>query len=200
MNGPKQVTFNLRRPNVLPQCLLQVPVDGSWFGGRPGSPVGTYRRELVQEDEVRYLLQGEQQTPTQPKEIIEIRCESAAMGVNLLLQGKIDVLDQLFPADAVRLQSQNKIRVVNYPLPTVHMLVPCSDHPYLAERLFRRALVYGTNREDILRGELLEGLESNGCRVLSGPFPAGIRQNDPLGYAYDQDWQLGRTSRRSLDC
>ena len=38
MNGPKQVTFNLRRPNVLPICLLQVPVDGSWFGGEPNSP------------------------------------------------------------------------------------------------------------------------------------------------------------------
>ena len=51
---------------------------------------------------------------------------------------------------------------------------------------FRRALMYGTNRQDILAGELLEGLESDGCRVLSGPFPAGLAQNDPLGYAYDQ--------------
>ncbi len=25
-----------------------------------------------------------------------------------------------------------------------------------------------------------------GCRVLSGPFPAGMEINDPLGYAYDQ--------------
>ena len=33
---------------------------------------------------------------------------------------------------------------------------------------------------------LLEGLDSPGCRVLSGPFPAGIEPNDPLGYAYDQ--------------
>lgn len=187
MNGPKQVTFNLRRPNVLPQCLLQVQVDGSWFGGEPGSPTGDYRRDSVQDDQVRYLLKGEQQTPTQPKEIVEIRCQSAADGVTLLLQGEIDVLDQLFPADAVRLKRSNRIRVSNYPLPTVHMLVPCSDHPYLAQRLFRRALVYGTNREDILRGELLEGLDSEGCRVLSGPFPAGLEPNDPLGYAYDQN-------------
>jgi ABC-type transport system substrate-binding protein len=187
MNGPKQVKFNLRRPNVLPVSLLQVPVDGSWFGGEVGSPTGEYRRESIEDDRVRYVLSGPPITPTQPREIVEIRCESAAQGVNLLLQGEIDVLDQLFPADAVRLRKNKTVRVFNYPLPTIHMLVPCSDHPYLSQRTFRRALVYGTNREDILQGELLEGLETVGCRILSGPFPAGSQQNDPLAYAYDQN-------------
>lgn len=186
LEGPQQVTFNLRRPNVLPIALLQVMVDGSWFGGQPGSPTGDYRRDVVEDDIVRYVLTGEPETPAQPREIVEIRSASAADSVNLLLQGRVDVLDQLFPADAVRLSRSKAIKVVNYPLPTVHMLIPCSDHPFLAERTFRRALVYGTNREDILQGELLENLESEGCRVLSGPFPAGLELNDPLGYAYDQ--------------
>ena len=186
--GPSQVTFNLKRPHVLPICLLQVPVDGGWFGGKPGSPTGDYRRDLIEDDAklIRYVLSGEPKTPDQPREIVETRMPSGAEGVGMLLQGEVDVLDQLFPADAVRLSKSRNIRVVNYPLPTVHMLVPCSDHPYLAERTFRRALVYGINREDILGGELLEGLESEGCRVLSGPFPAGLELNDPLGYAYDQ--------------
>lgn len=186
LSGPRQVTFDLRRPNVLPISLLQIPVDGSWFGGKPNSPTGDYRRDVVEETLVRYVLTGKPKTPTQPREIVEIRTKSASDGVNLLLQGKIDVLDQLFPADAVRLSREKSIRVANYPLPTVHMLVPCSDHPFIAERTFRRALLYGINREDILQGELLESLESEGCRVLSGPFPAGLELNDPLGYAYDQ--------------
>ena len=186
LRGPQQVTFNLRRPHVLPISLLQIPVDGGWFGGEPLSPTGDYRRDVVEEDLVRYVLSGPPRTPTQPREIVEIRSKSAAEGVNLLLQGRVDVLDQLFPADAVRLRKSKRIKVANYPLPTVHMLVPCSDHPYVAERTFRRALLYGINRQDILTGELLEGLKSEGCRVLSGPFPAGIELNDPLGYAYDQ--------------
>lgn len=187
--GPQQVTFNLRRPHVLPISLLQIPVDGSWFGGEPGSPTGDYRPDTVEENAevVRYVLRGEPKTPTQPREIVETRLASGADGVAKLLQGEVDVLDQLFPADAIRLSKSKSIKVVKYPLPTVHMLVPCSDHPYLAERTFRRALVYGINRQDILNGELLEGLRSEGCRVLSGPFPAGIEPNDPLGYAYDQD-------------
>ncbi|MGB1813934.1 MAG: ABC transporter substrate-binding protein [Rubripirellula sp.] len=186
LEGPKQVSFNLRRPNVLPTSLLQIPVDGSWFGDKPLSPTGDYRRQEVDDDEVRYVLSGEPKTEMQPREIVEVRCASAADAVNLLLQGEVDVLDQLFPADAVRLQRSKSIKVSNYPLPTVHMLVPCSDHAYLAERTFRRALLYGINRQDILQGELLEGLEFEGCRVLSGPFPAGIELNDPLGYGYDE--------------
>lgn len=187
LQGPQQVTFNLRRPHVLPICLLQIPVDGSWFGGEPRSPTGDYRRDAVEKDLVRYVLSGSPKVPTQPREIVEIRSASASDGVSALLQGRIDVLDQLFPADAVRLSKSRDIKVANYPLPTVHMLIPCSEHPYLAERTFRRALLYGINRQDILTGELLEGLESEGCRVLSGPFPAGIELNDPLGYAYDQN-------------
>ncbi len=186
LDGPKQISFNLRRPNVLPTCLLQIPVDGSWFGDKPLSPTGDYRRQEVGEEEVRYVLSGAPKTETQPREIVEVRCASAADAVNLLLQGEVDVLDQLFPADAVRLKRSKSIKVANYPLPTVHMLVPCSDHAYLAERTFRRALLYGINRQDILKGELLEGLEFEGCRVLSGPFPAGIELNDPLGYGYDE--------------
>ncbi len=186
LDGPLQVTFNLRRPHVLPTSLLQIPVDGSWFGGAPNSPTGDYRKESVEDEIVRYVLSGDPKVATQPREIVEIRSRSASEGVSALLQGRIDVLDQLFPADAVRLSKSKKVKVANYPLPTVHMLVPCSDHPFLAERTFRRALLYGINRQDILSGELLEGLESEGCRVLSGPFPAGLELNDPLGYAYDQ--------------
>ncbi|WP_146532157.1 ABC transporter substrate-binding protein [Rubripirellula reticaptiva] len=186
--GPQQVGFNLRRPHVLPISLLQIPVDGSWFGDKPDSPTGDYRPDETakNDDVVRYVLRGEPKTPTQPRELVEMRMTSGADGVAKLLQGEVDVLDQLFPADAIRLSKSKNIKVVKYPLPTVHMLVPCSDHPYMSERTFRRALLYGINREDILNGELLEGLRSEGCRVLSGPFPAGIEINDPLGYAYDQ--------------
>jgi len=185
LDGPKQVTCDLVRPNVMPAALLQMTVDGAWFGGEPGSPTGDYRRGELEDDTVRYKLVGEPRTPTQPREIVEIQTESAAEAVKMLMKGEVDVLDQLFPADAVRLRDIREIRVENYPLPSVHMLVPCSDHAFLAERTFRRALVYGTSRDDILNGELLEGLKVPGCQVLSGPFPAGIETNDPLGYAYD---------------
>ncbi len=186
LDGPNTVQCFLRRPHVLPESLLQIPVDGSWFGLEPGSPTAAYRRDEFSDDLVRYMLAAEPEFPEQLREIDEFRTRSASEGVTQLLQGELDVLDQLFPADAIRLRKSRDIVVQNYPLPTVHMLVPCSDHPYLAERVFRRALVYGTNREDILNGELLENFEAKGCQVLSGPFPAGLEPDDPLGYAYDR--------------
>ena len=186
LEGPKSVQCLLRRPHVLPTSLLQVPVDAGWFGGQPGAPTGKYKRDVADENMVRYVLKKAPEFPEQLREIVEIRSPSASEAVGLLLQGELDVLDQLFPADAIRLKKSRSIKVENYPLPTVHMLVPCSDHTHLSERTFRRALVYGTNREDILKGELLESLEFPGCRVVSGPFPAGIEMDDPLGYAYDQ--------------
>ncbi len=106
--------------------------------------------------------------------------------VQNLLKGEIDVIDHLFPADAQRLSEMKGVRVASFPLPSVHMLVPCSDHKFLADRNFRRALQYAINREDILKGELLQNREIPGCRVISGPFPAGLDVSDPLGYAYDE--------------
>lgn len=187
IENPKRISFNLRRPNVLPICLLQIPVDGGWFGDDPGSPTGDYRLDVQTDDEVRFILRDQPRTATQPREIVERRLSSGSEGVDLLVQGEIDVCDQLFPADAKRLERVDGIKVASYPLPTVHMLVPCSDHAFLNDRTFRRALTYGIDRQDILRGELLGGREFKGCQVISGPFPAGVDQSDSLGYAYNYD-------------
>ncbi|KAA5541003.1 peptide ABC transporter substrate-binding protein [Roseiconus nitratireducens] len=189
IDGPRRVECVLRRPHVLPTCLLQLKVDASWFGGEEDGPTGDYRIGSVEDAESRFVLTDQARQANsdsgKPREIVEIRCDSGSEAVSKLLQGEIDVLDQLFPADALRLKSRRDVKVVEYPLPTIHMLVPCSDHEFLADKNFRRALLYGIDREDILKGELLENLESPGCKVLSGPFPAGMDLNDPLGYAYD---------------
>ena len=191
IDGPSRIQCLLRRPNVLPTCLLQINVDASWFGGEKGGHTGDYRIASVDENETRFLLTEAAKKASgddgKPREILEVRCGSGSEAVAKLLQGQIDVLDQLFPADAIRLKLKRGIRVVQYPLPTIHMLVPCSEHKFLADKNFRRALLYGIDRQDILQGELLENLESPGCKVLSGPFPAGMDENDPLSYAYDQD-------------
>ncbi|WP_235935166.1 ABC transporter substrate-binding protein [Candidatus Laterigemmans baculatus] len=187
--GPKRLDIFLRRPHVLPQSLLQVKVDGSWVGLPENSPTGAYRvaDEQYEEGVTRYLLAEDlPYEGGRPREVAEVQQDDAAGGVASLLRGDLDVLDHLFPADAARLRDAPNIRVENYPLPTVHLLIPTSDHPYLSERTFRRALVYGINRQDILKGELLGNTSLPGCRVISGPFPAGVTPDDPLAYAYDE--------------
>lgn len=189
IDGTNRIQCVLRRPHVLPNCLLQINVDASWFGGKQGGATGDYNIDFVDDKETRFMLTEDARRASKdsgkPREIVEVRCSSGSDAVSKLLSGEIDVLDQLFPADAIKLKERRDVKVVEYPLPTIHMLVPCSDHEFIADKNFRRALLYGIDREDILKGELLENLDSPGCRVLSGPFPAGLSQDDPLGYAYD---------------
>src|SRR6056297_609252 len=187
VTSPRSIQCTLRRPHVLPSSLLQILVDGRWISDDPETPTGAYRRDVRESDLTRYnLTQPDPDFPTQPREIVEVDSPNAADAVTSLLRGEVDILDRLFPADAERLRGSSQVQVKQYPLPTVHMLIPCSDHPYLAERTFRRALMYAINRQDILQGELLERREIEGCRVISGPFPSGLTENDPLGYAYNE--------------
>jgi hypothetical protein len=186
LHGPQELNCLLRRPNVLPSSLLQIRIDGEMLGLSPGDSSGVYRRALEEAGEVRFKLVGEPANPTQPREVVELKMIDAQTAVSSLIRGEVDVIDHLFPSDAASLRKSRRIVVEDFPLPTVHMLIPCSDHKFLADRNFRRALLYGINREDILKGELLANQTFPGCRVISGPFPAGIEPNDPLAYAYDE--------------
>ncbi|MBI2477657.1 MAG: hypothetical protein HYV60_03120, partial [Planctomycetia bacterium] len=185
-----RVDVNLRRSHVLPQSLLRVPMSASiqQDGKEALEGTGSFRVDIQGDRETRFLLKDF--TPgSRLAELIEQRFDDAQSALNALRRGRIDVIDRLFPSDAARLKDQlgrdSDLVLQPYSLPTVHMLVPKSDHPYLGNANFRRALVFGIDRKRILHEELLGGHEIPGCRVLSGPFPAGIDQTDPLGYAYD---------------
>ena len=198
-----QVDVDLRRSHVMPQSLLGKPITATKLLGSNELVDGTgqFRLTTRTDTELRFLFKGFQPN-SRLAEVIEQRFDDAQGALNALRRGQIDVIDRLFPSDAARLQSQiagnSQLTLEQYALPTVHMLIPKSEHPYLQNRNFRRALIFGIDREMILRQELLGGRDVPGCRVINGPFPAGIDQNDPLGYAYDHSlderkWNAGLT-------
>lgn len=180
-----QVIVQLRRPNVLPHALLQwmLPGEDGELSGLPGD----YRLEAEDEPETSFVLSEQSATPEQPVEVVEVFYSNPKEAVNDLLRGEIDVLDQLYPADAKRLEVNSQLFVGRYALPTTHMLIPVSDNLYLANSKFRRALLYSTNREAILTGELLGSTNTDDGRLISGPFPVGDGEVDPLAYAYNPD-------------
>ncbi len=181
-NTANQVTVKLKRPNVLPHALMQWTLPKtSIFGTLPGS----YDLGVEEQREASFVLRDREKLNGQPLEIVEVFYDDPQVAVNDLLRGELDVLDQLYPADAQRLSLDKRIRIGSYALPTVHMLVPVSDNPYLAKDKFRRALMYATNREAMLTGELLNSTRSEDGRLISGPFPIGTGGTDPLAYAYD---------------
>lgn len=199
-----QVLIQLQRPNVLPHALLQWTLPSPVVSDQPTSAdnsgqvvaegtqqllPGDYQVAASEDREAAFALRPGVERNGQPAEVIEVFYDDPRLAVNDLLRGEIDVLDQLYPADAKRLASDPRVRVGAYALPTTHMLIPLSAHPYLANAKFRRALLYATNRSGMLTGELLNSSDPTDGRLVSGPFPLGDGINDPLSYAYNKSVQ-----------
>lgn len=181
-NSAQQLTVQLKRPSVLPHALMQ------WLlanGAYAGSLKGSYLNQPTDQNETSFIYRGSAPPNGQPVEIVEVFFDDPKMAVNELLRGELDILDQLYPADAKRLAIDPRIRIGAYALPSVHMVIPVSDHPYLAKDKFKRALLYASNRQEMLRGELLNSDRSEDGRLISGPFPIGEGNADQLSYAYD---------------
>ncbi|MCC6123597.1 MAG: hypothetical protein IT426_01405 [Pirellulales bacterium] len=123
--------------------------------------------------------------PAQPKEAIVRHYPFGANAIRALKRGEIQVLDRVAPWNLPALKNDPKITVGKYGVPLVHCLVPNFRRQPTANRAFRRALAYGLHREAIL-AQIVGKEPLEGCRVVSGPFPAGLSSDDPLNYAYDE--------------
>jgi tetratricopeptide (TPR) repeat protein len=188
---------HFRRPHVLPEAILQVYIDSQLADDDPGRIDGPF--VLASEDEVdsryranpnnRFPYQSEDPDFVSPAEIVERLFEDNEKAVRALKAGEVDVLDHLSPVDAIPLMGDPSIRVKPYALPTVHMLIPNMEREHMQNDLVRKAVVFGIRRDVILDDLLMRGHRVPGCRLISGPFAAGISREDPLSYAYDQTIQ-----------
>ena len=187
VSGPERLKLRFRRPHVLPQAFLQWPIER--VDSNSGPPGVLYKLKGDQGQVRRFeWAPTTQAAEFQPMEIQEILYKDPNEAINDFLRGDIEIIDRLFPADARRLRGAavaRSVTVENYALPTVHMLVPRRSNPYLDDREFRRALLYAINREAILKGEILGGGEAAQSQVISGPFPRGAIDTDPIAYAYN---------------
>jgi ABC-type transport system substrate-binding protein len=182
--SPGLVNVKLNRPHVLPESLLQIPVvpiDPE----NPPAPNGFY--QLSNQEPNRTLYEPRQTPdadgPILPK-IMEVYFADNAEMVKELRRGDIDIIDRIFPGDYRALKQQPDIIMERYAVPTIHMLIPKLRSEYMQNTIFRKSLLYAIDRERILKN-LLTGLEIPGCQVISGPFPLGIGENDPISYGYD---------------
>lgn len=194
VRGVYEVVVHFRRPHVLPEALLQ-----SFFDHNVNSDLadGFFRVDSSQSDETRtrYVINPESpfvmavKDPNfiPPSEIVEIQYEDFKEVLKGLRKGEVDVVDRVTPAQAMKLQAElgSDIRVAPYAMPTVHMLIPNYDKPYMQSEMFRRAILYAIRRNVILDELLLENYAVPGCKLISGPFAPGLSTDDPLSYAYD---------------
>ncbi len=179
----------LRRPFVLPQALLQTSIatKTSSFGGvEAGATIGPYYVDATKDDHTVFLSNTSYFAggTSRPKEIVEQRFSSGHDLATALRRGDIDVVDRLNLWELEKFREIRGVQVKRYSVPLVHCLIPNPKRPLSSRRAFRRALVYGINREAILN-LLVHSQDIPGCRVISGPFSAGVTIDDPLDYAYD---------------
>lgn len=184
-DGPTRLVLKLRKPHVLPHALLQWQIR-EMYGEDLPTQVGSYKFSKLVDNELSYIWAGEvKPTSNQPVEIVERLYEDPRKAVNDMIRGDLEVIDQLYPADAKRLAGIDGVKVGSYALPSVHMLVPRSDHRFLQETEFRRALMYAIDRNGVLRNEILGNEGDAQSQLISGPFPRGKSENDKLSYAYN---------------
>ena len=178
------VHVTLSQTHIRPESLLRIIPQVDQLQEATNGP---YRLLEQKNHLTRYVVQKDYawKQPLQPVEIVHQRYEFTRQAVADLRSGKIDLIDRLFPGNVSALQADESIVVNGYRTPTLHVLVPNYENPYLANRNFRRALIYAINRQDILTGRLLSGGNQEGTKVISAPIPAGINRDDPLAYGYD---------------
>jgi len=187
LDGVNRVTVELRFPHVLPEAYLRIPVkkpegdkppvsDGIYVGSKPAGGEVTFDLNPI------YSFEDKDERP----KIVERYFGDPDQAVRALKKGEIDVIDRVYPAEIPTLERDPNIIVEPYQLPTVHMLIPNPRSPFMKNVNFRRALTYGINRQMILHDILLANRTVEGCRNISGPFPAGVSDADAFAYAYNE--------------
>lgn len=188
MEGVNRVAVDLRFPYVLPEAYLRIPIEPPDGNNKAPAPDGIYTGSKLVNDEVTYDLNpvySFDDASVRPK-IVERYYGDPDQAVRALKSGVIDVIDRVFPAEIPNLEHDPNIVVQPYQLPTVHLLIPNPRSPFMKNVNFRRGLAYGINRQMILHDILLADRTVQGCRTISGPFPAGVSDADAFAYAYNE--------------
>ena len=188
-----RVEVDLRRVHVRPERLLQTIVPPLAWPGPPETVPenGPYRPahhdagEAVSTVNDRY----DGTEPGQPAEVVE-RAMAPGQAVAGLRAGTVDVIDRVVPWMLPELRKEASrqgavIAVEPYAFPLVHCLIPNPNSGLTSRRTFRRAMVYGIDRERILN-HLLAGHDTPGCEPADGPFLQGYaRDPEVIPRAYD---------------
>lgn len=168
---------SLRPESLLPRMLRSVAVDDLTQGPFQ-LQTGTDAQTQV------YARRPGSNPDANIVEIGENLFEDPTAACTALTDGRVDLVDRIYPGDYDNLSRNNAIRLVPYRLPTIHGLVFNDRVPLLRNATYRRGLLYGIDRQTFVDQELNGAKKQNG-QVLSGFAPIGRSENDPLGYAYN---------------
>ena len=186
-----RLAIRLHEQHILPESLFRVPVFRSGYDltvSRPTDGTGPYFRQDDANKPELAVFQAAADcvlpVGSGPKMIRELSVTETPAGLKLLAEKKILAMDRLAPWEIAKEPDLAERYVVGrYATPTVHFLVPNRNRPLPSSRTFRRALLYGLNRQGIV--QQLSGGKANTVELISGVAPKGVSDVDPIGYGYD---------------
>lgn len=189
-----RILVTLQRPFVRPEALMQVGYPGSSSAAVPSKdprPQGSANGIYVMTDSEPQFTTFElnpRYTPIETRQhpvIIEQLFRTDSDAVDGLLQGEVDVVDRIPPADVGKLKDAPNIEVRPYVVPTVHILIPKIRGELDGNFRFRSALSTAIPRDSIVVDVIGGGKKLDGCDPITGPFPLGGDDNDQISYGYD---------------
>jgi peptide/nickel transport system substrate-binding protein len=174
VGGPFSLTVRFKQAPAHPLAL---------FGGTlipppylpPATLFGPFQLGAQSENETVYTAtdSGLARSPGSPRQIVERRFEAGRLALEAFRRHEVSLLDRVNPWEVEQFRGQPDVTVEPYAVNALHCLLVNHDHPLLANRIFRRALLYGIHREALLNVQLLRGRPLAGARLVSGPFPSG---------------------------
>ena len=204
----RKIEVQLDREALFPESRLRVPIARSQTLAFPGdnspdnTPVdqrnwnGPYllkrfdARNPERErhfDRAYYLrnVNDSFSTNDKPGILVEQTLAADDNAIQQLLDGKIDLVEQVPPnlLSACR-RHEERIALGKYVAPRLHFLLPNRNKPVTSSRTFLRGMLYGLDRDWMLR-QLLDDNTLEGT-VVSAPIPKRTKADDPFGYAYDE--------------
>ena len=191
-----ELVVRLSRSHLLPEALFEIAVQPSTRFAVPGAstsesseaftgpfvPGTPYDAKYEPFQRTGFQRNTDTDSASAPKVLVEYTVDRSEDAVNLLLNGTVDVIDRVAPWELERLQRNPSLTTGRYAVPTLCFLVPNFRKPLPGNRTFRRALLYGLNRERMLAKFSSKGVDAT---IAGGPFIKGASLGDPLGYAYD---------------
>lgn len=181
VENPTSVMIRLRYPFLIPKSLLQ----HTFADVETGKSDGPLQYDFQEKRSTRKVFKPNTmfRTDTKQPSVVENKIPDTSKATRMLIEGGLDVIDQVHPGELNRLRSEPNIVVRRYQIPSVHWLVPNFRNDWVSNPVFRRALLYGIDRQRIVEDVLTGGKEVEGYDVISGPFPVGMSETDPLMYA-----------------
>lgn len=192
VKDPRTIKVQLRYSFLLPTSLLQIPLLSTQEASASDGPYEVEKRR----DDGRVLYRPNSlyagETADQQPRILERRVLDASQATQMLQSGAIDILERVYPGEIPKLQRDPEIEVRRYQIPTVHWLIPNLRRPgeeltesaeWVNNPLFRKGLLYAIDRDKLVNNILTNEQPLDGYEVISGPFPVGIDESDPLMYA-----------------